>query len=342
MQTFTAGAANRIRYTVINRTTQAPITAGTVNGYLQAMTGDNAGKWFRGSDQTWQSAAAIASVLTHDDDGHWYADILDEAWTAGVRYSSYAKESGDLHVPVSEEILDRTGYILGTTGLDAIPDTSVEDVLLGFTGQGAEAVNICNQALAHLGDLSKFKRMTAFTRTAAGDNTAHHAALDFYESAKKQMHGMMDWRRTRKVAALMVHADAPTLSGKWSYKYVRPADCFIFRKLVDTSATEYEWDEINEATLTNVNAEYIYANQADALGWYTILVPESQYMAGMEELHSLILAQKLVMTVSAKADLRLALTRELQGRVEDLCMGLGATETYIENERGTNELTDLY
>lgn len=111
MQTFTAAAANRIRYDVTNRTSGVPITTGTVNAYLEAMSGANVGKWFQASDSTWQAAAAIAGVAGHDDDGHWYATIIAAAWTAGVRYSTYAKESGNLHISVSEEVVESIGPV---------------------------------------------------------------------------------------------------------------------------------------------------------------------------------------------------------------------------------------
>jgi hypothetical protein len=106
VQSFIAGQANRVRYDLTNRSTGAPITAGTVNAYLQAMSGSNSGKWFRGSDSSWQATAAIAAVAAHDDDGHWYATIATAAWTDGVRYSTYAKETGDLHISVSEEVAE--------------------------------------------------------------------------------------------------------------------------------------------------------------------------------------------------------------------------------------------
>ncbi len=115
MQNFAAGQSNRIRYDVTNRSTGAPVTAGTVNAYLQAMSGTNEGKWFRASDSSWQSSAAIAGSCTHDDDGHWYCAIATAAWTTGARYNTYAKESGDLHISVSEEIAE--GASAGTVNL---------------------------------------------------------------------------------------------------------------------------------------------------------------------------------------------------------------------------------
>lgn len=128
MQTFTPGQANRIRYDVTNRSTGVPVTAGTVNAYLQAMSGTNAGKWFRASDSTWQATAEVAGTCTHDDDGHWYSAIITAAWTTGIRYSTYAKETGDLHISVSEEVID-VNYVAGViAAVTAKLDTMIETV----------------------------------------------------------------------------------------------------------------------------------------------------------------------------------------------------------------------
>jgi hypothetical protein len=208
-----------------------------------------------------------------------------------------------------------------------------------------DQVTICNMAVGHLGDLGITKRMTAFTRAGCGSSTVLHSALDFYESAKRQMHAMMDWARTRKVKALTVHADAPLLDGKWDYKYVRPPDCLVFRKLIDDTGQTYEWDEVNEERIAGgqtFNDEYIYTNLEDAIGWWTILIEEERYLPGMEELHALILAEKLAMTVTGKTETRLVLASELRGEAARLCKALGATEGYVEGEEGSHELTDKF
>ena len=93
--------ANVRAFTLVARADGSPITTGTVNTYIVALTGDNAGKWFQGSDQTWQAAEAVALAATHKGDGHWTASIHADCWILGVRYMEYAKESGDLHVPVN-------------------------------------------------------------------------------------------------------------------------------------------------------------------------------------------------------------------------------------------------
>lgn len=83
----------------------SPITTGTVNYYLIANTGANAGKWFKTSDNTWAATEDIAGVMAHKADGVWSVSVDAEAWpTSGVEYTEYAKESGNLHVPTSKII----------------------------------------------------------------------------------------------------------------------------------------------------------------------------------------------------------------------------------------------
>ena len=175
------------------------------------------------------------------------------------------------------------------------------------TGTYWDPVSICNAALGMLGDVGKARRMRNMTR---GANTLpiHEVAIDFYFAAKEQMHAMMDWKRTRKVKELTLKVDddgeneAPVLSGKWTYKYVRPPDCLIFRKVLDTDGTEWEYDLVVEESVKSTNTreagygeyyndEYIYCNVADAIGWYTILIGEERYVPGMGQLHAMILAQ---------------------------------------------------
>jgi hypothetical protein len=107
MQTFTAGQANTIFADVVTRAAPlAPIIIGTVNFYLVALDGANAGKWFKTSNNSWSATEDIAAVSTHKADGHWTASVDAEAWTTSVKYMFYWKESGDLHLPVSEQIFE--------------------------------------------------------------------------------------------------------------------------------------------------------------------------------------------------------------------------------------------
>jgi len=86
----------------------APITAGTVNFYLVALTGGNAGKWYKADGDTWSAVEAVAYAGSHIVNGHWVAAIPAGAWAEGVRYLKYARESGGLDISVSDEVLCRS------------------------------------------------------------------------------------------------------------------------------------------------------------------------------------------------------------------------------------------
>jgi len=105
MQIVYTGQANVLSLPVVAKATGSAITSGTVNFYLKAQTGENAGKWYRGSDATWQSSESSAGAATHSSDGHWELSLASAVWTSNVSYTAYAKESGDLHIPVEQDIL---------------------------------------------------------------------------------------------------------------------------------------------------------------------------------------------------------------------------------------------
>jgi hypothetical protein len=98
-----AGETERF-FTVVARASGAPITAGTVNYYLKAKSGDNAGKWWKNADETWD-AAETANAMTHEADGHWEIDLASTPFADGTRYLEYVKESGDLHVPQARHLI---------------------------------------------------------------------------------------------------------------------------------------------------------------------------------------------------------------------------------------------
>jgi hypothetical protein len=105
MQYAYTGRANIVELPIVAKASGDPITAGTVNFYLAAKDGANAGKWYRGSDLSWQAAESIAGAATHRADGHWYLSLPIAVWTSGVRYRLYAKESGNLHISVGEDVI---------------------------------------------------------------------------------------------------------------------------------------------------------------------------------------------------------------------------------------------
>jgi len=105
MITALTGQANIVELPIVAKASGNPITSGTVNFYLLDKDGPNAGKWYRGSDTSWQVAESIAGEATHRADGHWYLSLPEAVWDRDVRYRLYAKEDGDLHIPVGDDIL---------------------------------------------------------------------------------------------------------------------------------------------------------------------------------------------------------------------------------------------
>ena len=90
------GQANVLRMPIVAKAGLGPITAGTVRFYLKAQTGVYAGKWYQGSDATWQAAEAIAGAASNSGDSGWELSLGAGVWASWVHYSFYAKESGNL------------------------------------------------------------------------------------------------------------------------------------------------------------------------------------------------------------------------------------------------------
>ena len=95
------GQANTRTADLVAKADGTAITSGTVNFYLRQTAGTNAGRWWRGSDSTWQSAEAVAGAMTHLARGHWTVSVAAGAWEEGAEYLEYAAESGWLDVPLS-------------------------------------------------------------------------------------------------------------------------------------------------------------------------------------------------------------------------------------------------
>lgn len=114
MQTFTAGQANTVFLDVVAKASGSAITSGTVNFYLVAKDGGNAGKWFKASDSSWQSAEASAGQASYKGGAAWSLSIVAAAWLSGVNYFLYAKESGDLNIVYNEHLSDKAQSLLLT------------------------------------------------------------------------------------------------------------------------------------------------------------------------------------------------------------------------------------
>lgn len=110
---------------MVNRTTGLAITTGTVNYYLKAKTGTNAGKWFDGS--VWQ-VAETPNTMEHDGDGNWTLEFDTSPFEVTDVYLEYAKESGNLHVAAEGRLLRCVSSIEAVKAVTDKLDDMIEEV----------------------------------------------------------------------------------------------------------------------------------------------------------------------------------------------------------------------
>jgi len=273
-----------------------------------------------GYPKTLTLAAAVTKVVWQSDEF-----TVDEGAEIAVTLESPNAADDDVAV---------TGYLYGT---------DVSETYESLTEHGASAVKIINMAVGLLAELAEHRRLTAFTRAAAGDSTILHAALDFYEESKLELLSLRKWHCARKLKALTVSDDDPVLSGKWTYKYARPADCLILHKITDVNDTDdIAWDRMaEERTGTVYTDDWILTNHADAYAVYTFNVGEERYLPGMATLHSLLLMRMLAMTITSKERSKIIALQEFEQRKNEL-IGQAVSEGYVANEKGKRDYTGLY
>jgi len=92
------GQVNVLSASIVAKADGSPIIAGTVNAYVIADTGANAGKWFKTSDNSWSATEAVSGVCAFKGGSVWEVSVDAECWTAGIEYSAYYVESGGLNV----------------------------------------------------------------------------------------------------------------------------------------------------------------------------------------------------------------------------------------------------
>jgi hypothetical protein len=106
-------------FPLVAREDGSDIVTGMVNYYCKTLTGANAGKWWKNSDQTWD-ATETANAMTHQGDGGWTIQLAASPFADNILYYEYSKESGDLHVAGNGRLV-RGGPLIGAIA-DAILD----------------------------------------------------------------------------------------------------------------------------------------------------------------------------------------------------------------------------
>lgn len=185
-RTQEAGSTTARAFTLIDKSSGSPITSGTVNLYIKNISGSNAGKWWRDSDQTWQ-ATETANAMTHQADGHWTRTLASSPWANGDVTLEYAKESGDLHVPVSRLLQveytpsadSSRGSAIGSSALNSVATTLLDlsnGVETNLTVR--EGLRLVVAALA--GKISGAATTTVTIRNYGDDKNRITATVDAY------------------------------------------------------------------------------------------------------------------------------------------------------------------
>lgn len=124
---------------MIAKDTINAIITGVVNAYLIADSGVNSGKWWSSSSSSWSSTEASAGVCSYVYDNNWQVSISSAAWDIGVKYTTYATESGELHIPYSEQVIE--------CDYQTLPSETASDYhMTGFLTPGGE-INLADDAI---------------------------------------------------------------------------------------------------------------------------------------------------------------------------------------------------
>jgi hypothetical protein len=115
METIQPGQANVRTRKLFNADTDDVTSAGSVTAqyYLKALTGTNAGKWWKASDSTWSATEASAGAMTYSERGFWSVSVAAGAWIDGIEYWEYAVDSAATAKVVGKQV--RCEYPIGSS-----------------------------------------------------------------------------------------------------------------------------------------------------------------------------------------------------------------------------------
>ena len=270
MQRFTAATANKLTVDMTAKASGDAITTGTVTAYLIADSGTNTGKWWRASDSTWQAAEASAGTMAFKGGASWQVSVVAGAWVAGTRYTVYGTESGALHIPYSETVIEND-YL-------SIPSETLSDYwATGFAVAG-DLMGLSDDAIT----ASKYDQTTAWPLATEDSSATASAALDgiadntdiynlalgligeyevasgdvsskqyklcnrFYAQSLKKALCKHPWNEAIETVTLMQSTTAPLT--EFSYQYAKPSDCLQVRSIGND---DYHWEVQGQNIVTD-------------------------------------------------------------------------------------------
>jgi hypothetical protein len=131
----------------------------------------------------------------------------------------------------------------------------------------ASVVDICNLALAHIGDAAAVSAISPSDGSAQADHCAR-----FYPISRDSLLELFDWDFARRRVSLAEVATAPPAS--WAYAYAFPSSCARVLAIQYDGATD---DTASEDYITETLADgsrVIYTNCESAVCRYTKLISD--------------------------------------------------------------------
>lgn len=183
----------------------------------------------------------------------------------------------------------------------------------------ASAVDLCNLALASLGDEATVSSISP----PEGSAQAAHCAT-FYPMALNAALELHEWRFATRRTSLALLADAPVFG--WSYAFARPNGCvkvqgvYASDSLDDADAIPYECESRDDGTdiiLCNVDVAYIR---------YTSLVTDTTKFSALFQLSFVAMLSSFLAgpilkgdagAAEAKRQLQIAMAYASQAKVSD-------------------------
>jgi hypothetical protein len=184
----------------------------------------------------------------------------------------------------------------------------------------ASVIDICNLALAHIGDRANITSIDP----PEGSAQAEHCAR-FYPMARNSLLNMHPWAFAQKRAVLADISATIVPPAKWQYTYAAPGDVVKILGVYDPNAMYDENKAEFEYELSGTT-QVIYANPEAAIVRYVALVTDSAtfppiFTEALAWLLASYLAGPIIkgtegMRVSAEA-MKMAMSYVGQARVED-------------------------
>ena len=131
----------------------------------------------------------------------------------------------------------------------------------------ASVVDVCNLALAHLGDEATVSAISPSDGSAQADHCAR-----FYPIARDICLERHDWNFARRRAVISATANTPPET--WSYEYAMPANVIRVLMVMDESGDENRPRTFMQGTDSS-GAKVIWANEPNATLLYTHAVTDT-------------------------------------------------------------------